>query len=80
MVAIGGIHEHNMHQVLDTGCRFITVVSAFMNASYPFTEYSKLRKISDNVMEAKAWTEAALIDVMCRSKAIAGESLDLFDD
>lgn len=45
--AIGGIHEHNMHEVLDTGCRFVAVVSAIMNATDPFTETSKLRKILD---------------------------------
>lgn len=45
IVAIGGIQEHNMHQILATGCRFIAVVSAIMSALDPFSQTSKLRKI-----------------------------------
>ena len=45
IVAIGGIHEHNIKEILATGCRFIAVVSAVMNASDPFSQSSKLRKI-----------------------------------
>jgi thiamine-phosphate pyrophosphorylase len=43
VVAIGGIHENNIHQILQTGVAGVAVASAILSAECPGVAVSKLR-------------------------------------
>lgn len=48
VVAIGGISEKNIREVLNTGCRSIAMVSAIMEAGSPQVSASELKKLMDS--------------------------------
>jgi thiazole tautomerase (transcriptional regulator TenI) len=47
VIAIGGIHEHNLPEVLTTGCSGIALISNIWEADDPGDQVKKLRQILD---------------------------------